>query len=288
VFELNGENLGSIAIFNGQAKNISKVDSLDLLAQAINSFGANSSTNKIPLCDRTYTQVVHQYNERYEVWTVGTTIITINYVCTTHTTTSTVLPFPCDGSGDKDAFVSYRISTYSYKEVANEYKEEDNLKTFTILASGSKIDPKKENKCFDVSKSAELTIFIQQGREGTRDLVGPNEVGHVFIGIKQDGIERYYGFYPETGANSAMVAIGKDYNSELRDNSKEMYHVSITKSVTGDQLNSIINYANNAPATYNVNSYACTDFGIAVGKLGGINLPVTKSSSFTFNAWEFR
>lgn len=31
------------------------------------------------------------------------------------------------------------------------------------------------------------------------------------------------------------------------------------------------------------NRYACTDFGIAVGKLGGINLPSTKASSFTFN-----
>ncbi|MFN7099384.1 MAG: hypothetical protein ACK4M4_03300 [Flavobacterium sp.] len=108
-------------------------------------------------------------------------------------------------------------------------------------------------------------------------------MGHVFIGLNQNGIERYYGFYPETGANTALVAVGKDYSSELKDNSKELYHVSITKTVSATQLNSIINYANNPPATYNVNSYACTDFGIAIGKLGGINLPSTKSSSFTFN-----
>ncbi|URC14405.1 hypothetical protein [Flavobacterium sp. B183] len=155
--------------------------------------------------------------------------------------------------------------------------------TINLIASGPKIDPKKENKCFDLSKSAELTIYIQQGKEGTRELVGPNEVGHVFIGIKQDGIVRCYGFYPETGANTAMVAVGKNYSSELRDNSKEIYHLSITKSISADQLNSIIKYANNPPSIYNVNSYACTDFGIAVGKLGGINLPSTKASSFTFN-----
>ncbi len=155
--------------------------------------------------------------------------------------------------------------------------------TINIVASGPKIDPKKENKCFDVSQTAELTIYIQQGKEGTRELVGPNEVGHVFIGLNQNGIERYYGFYPETGANTALVAVGKDYSSELKDNSKELYPVSITKTVSAKQLNSIINYANNPPATYNVNSYACTDFGIAIGKLGGINLPSTKSSSFTFN-----
>lgn len=154
--------------------------------------------------------------------------------------------------------------------------------TIKIIASGPKIDPKKENECFDMSQSAELTIYIQQGKEGTRELVGPNSVGHVFIGIKQNGIERYYGFYPETGANTAMVAVGKDYSSELRDNSKELYHVSITKSVSATQLRSIISYTNTPPATYNVNSYACTDFGIAVGKLGGIDLPATKASSWTF------
>ena len=79
-----------------------------------------------------------------------------------------------------------------------------------------------------------------------------------------------------------MVAVGKDYSSELRDNSKELYHVSITKSVSATQLRSIISYTNTPPATYNVNSYACTDFGIAVGKLGGIDLPATKASSWTF------
>lgn len=158
-----------------------------------------------------------------------------------------------------------------------------NVTTFNIIASGPKIDPKKENKCFDLTKSAELTIYVQQGKEGTRELIGPNEVGHVFIGIKQSDMERYYGFYPESGANSVLVGVGVNYVSELRDNSKELYHVSISKSITGDQLAAIVKYANNPPTTYNVNSYACTDFGIAVGKLGGINLPSTKASAITFN-----
>ncbi|MFH6935577.1 hypothetical protein [Flavobacterium sp. FlaQc-30] len=159
----------------------------------------------------------------------------------------------------------------------------NSLTAFTILASGPKIDPKKENKCFNLSKSAELTIYVQQGKEGTRELIGPNEVGHVFIGIRQDGIERYYGFYPESGANSALVGVGKNYVSELRDNSKEMYHVSISKLISSSQLSLIVNYANNPPGTYNVNSYACTDFGIVIGRLGGINLPSTKVSAITFS-----
>ncbi|MDF2514745.1 MAG: hypothetical protein K0R59_41 [Sphingobacterium sp.] len=154
--------------------------------------------------------------------------------------------------------------------------------SFNILASGPKIDPKTENKCFNVAEPAQLTVYVQEANEGTRDLVGSNEVGHVFVGIKQSGIERYYGFYPESGANSALVAVGKDYKAELRDNSSEMYHVSISKTVTASQLSAIITYANTPPTTYNVNSYACTDFGIAVGKLGGIDLPSTKVSNLVF------
>jgi hypothetical protein len=120
VFELNGENLGSVAVFNGNTKDISKDGSLAFLAQTINYFSVNSgATNKIPLCDNTYTQVVHQYNDRYEVWTVGTTIITINYVGTTHTTITTVLPYPCDGAVDREALIIQRIGTYSYKDGSN-------------------------------------------------------------------------------------------------------------------------------------------------------------------------
>lgn len=155
--------------------------------------------------------------------------------------------------------------------------------TFNIVDSGPKVDPKKENECFDTFQSAVLTIYVQQGKEGTRDLVGPNEVGHVFVGIKQGNIERYYGFYPKGGANSAMVAVGTDYTSEIRDNSETMYHVSISKTVSALQMSNIIAYANSPVGTYNVNNYACTDFGIAIGKMGGINLPSTKSTNLIFS-----
>lgn len=155
--------------------------------------------------------------------------------------------------------------------------------TISIPYSGPKIDPKLENKCFDINQSATLTIYVQQGNEGTRDLVGTNQVGHVFIGIKQGGIERLYGFYPKSSSNTAMVAVGKSYESELRSNGGELYHVSISATISSKQLTAIINYANSPPSIYNVNSYACTDFGIAIGKLGGINLPSTKSSSLVFH-----
>jgi hypothetical protein len=115
VFHLDGKNLGSVAVYNGRAKNISKNDKLDILTQAINSFSNKSAqTSKIPLCDKTYSQVVHQDTDRFQVWSVGTTIITIKYLGVVRTTTTTLLPYPCDGSGDRDAIILQRIGQYSH------------------------------------------------------------------------------------------------------------------------------------------------------------------------------
>lgn len=115
VFLLNGKNLGSVSIFSGIAKNISKNESLEILTLAIDSFSNNNTiTNKIPLCDKTYTQVVYQYTDRYDVWTVGNTIVAIQYKGTLQTITTALLSYPCDGSGDRDAVISQRIAQYSH------------------------------------------------------------------------------------------------------------------------------------------------------------------------------
>ena len=105
----------------------------------------------------------------------------------------------------------------------------------------------------------------------------------VVVGIEQNGIVRQIGFYPESGANSVMVGVGKDYDSELRDNYDYLYHVSISKDITANELTSIINYIENYPETYNVNDYACTDFAIEVGNLGGMELPSTTVNKVIFS-----
>lgn len=115
VYLLNGENLGSVAIFNGKARNISKNDRLNQLTTVINSFAATSvATNKIPLCDKSYTQVVYQDADKYEIWSVGSTIVALKYVGMVRTKTTTILPYPCDGSGDRDAIILQRIAQYTH------------------------------------------------------------------------------------------------------------------------------------------------------------------------------
>ncbi len=44
----------------------------------------------------------------------------------------------------------------------------------------------------------------------------------------------------------------------------------------------MVNYINNYPKTYNLNNYACADFGIAVAEKGGLKLPVKRSSDVWF------
>jgi hypothetical protein len=154
---------------------------------------------------------------------------------------------------------------------------------FVLDLLTKKVDPKEQLKCFNKALGATLTIYVQQPNENTEDIVGSNSVGHAFIGIEQNGIVRQLGFYPTQSSNSALVAVGTTYESEIRSNYDYLYHVSISKNISSTELNSIITYIENYPKNYNVNSYSCADFAITVGNKGGIPLKSTTVSSFTYS-----
>ncbi len=94
---------------------------------------------------------------------------------------------------------------------------------------------------------------------------------------------RQLGFYPESEANSALVAVGVNYKSELRENNDYLYHVSISQNISSGQLTSITNYIKNAPETYNVNNYACVDFAVNIANLGGMDLPSTTVTHYAYS-----
>jgi len=151
--------------------------------------------------------------------------------------------------------------------------------SITIPMNGPKIDPKKETKCFDKTQPATMTIYVQQPNENSRDMMGENSVGHCFVGITQGGVTRHFGFYPDSPAASVISS----QDSEIHENSGEMYHVSISKTVTASQLTNIINYINNYPPKYTLKSYNCTDFAIAVAGEGALNLPATTGTYSLFS-----
>ncbi|MFH7012711.1 hypothetical protein ACHRV5_12630 [Flavobacterium sp. FlaQc-52] len=126
-------------------------------------------------------------------------------------------------------------------------------------------------KCFDLSKGAELVIYVDQPIANSPDAYTMGgDVGHTFVAIQQGNIRRVVGYWPATSVDpitspTDTKAFGNDEN--------HYFDVSISTGINASQLANIINYATNtAPSTYNLNSYNCTDFGIAVGKLGGLNL----------------
>lgn len=159
----------------------------------------------------------------------------------------------------------------------------DGISSISIIIPSPVVNPRQETKCFTTSQGANLTIYVQEAKSGTRNKVGPAQVGHTFVGIEQNGITRYLGYYPQSTANSALVGVGVSYPGELHDNSGSPYDVSITSPVSSSQLASMIDYINNYPTTYNLNSYNCADFGIAVGNLGGMNLPATTTRVALFD-----
>lgn len=125
-------------------------------------------------------------------------------------------------------------------------------------------------KCFDSSKGGQLIIYVDQPKPNNSDAYTlEGDVGHTFIAIQQGDIRRVIGYWPTTSVNPVTSptdkkAFGNDEN--------HYFDVSVSTTINASQLGSIIGYCkNNVPATYNLNTYNCTDFGLAIGRLGGLN-----------------
>jgi len=127
----------------------------------------------------------------------------------------------------------------------------------------------EELECFDLNIPAQLTIYVEQSLEGSRQITA--NIGHAFVGIQQGGITRNVGFYPEAAAASLL----SKQDSKIKDNSNSPYHVSITINISPSQLTDVINYIKNYPQEYDLNNYNCVDFAIQTAGQGGLIIPST-------------
>ncbi|WP_426062382.1 hypothetical protein [Flavobacterium sp. DSP2-3-1] len=129
-------------------------------------------------------------------------------------------------------------------------------------------------KCFDLSKPAEVVIYVDQPIANNAKAWSGTDVGHTFIAIQQGNTRSVFGYwpsssvYPATGYSTDVMAFGNDENHH--------FDVSIAVVVDTSKLLNIIAYANNAPTQYDLDNYNCTDFALEVGKLAG--LPLSDSS----------
>lgn len=163
------------------------------------------------------------------------------------------------------SFGSGRVNTLN---IDLNYSETSSMHIDNFMLT-DKVNAKDETKCFDTTKPAELTIYVEQSIEGSRKLTA--NIGHTFVGIKQEGIVRNLGFYPD----SPRATLLANQDSEIHDNSGSKFHISITVSITASQLKKAIKAINGYPSKYDLNNYNCTDFGIEVAKKSGLDLPKT-------------
>ncbi len=128
--------------------------------------------------------------------------------------------------------------------------------------------------CIDTSLPAQLTIYVDQALANTDNAYWGSTAGHCFVGIKQNDNESILGFYPKDGPKD-----NGPNNSALGDDSEREFDVSITITMSQEELHSVLEYTYNYPNTYDLSDFNCTDFAIKIAALGGLKLPDT------YKAW---
>lgn len=141
--------------------------------------------------------------------------------------------------------------------------------------------PISNNKCFfstlDLNKGATLTIYVDEPKPGTGEVVKWINVGHTFIGITQGENQYTYGFYPNV---PGIRTIGNgNFPSVLGKDNEHIFSVSISAEVTPEQLQKIIELSQKSyTRQYNLSYSNCTDFAISVANLANITLPYCKGT----------
>jgi len=131
-------------------------------------------------------------------------------------------------------------------------------------------DIKLHMKCFDPTKPAKFTIFVDQPVNNGSQYISVNGVGHSFFSIEQNGIIRTVGFYPEGTASP----LAPSDPSQLKDNAGKPWDVSVSFGVSADELNGLLNYINNqTPAIYHLNNFNCTNWVVSATAVMYVNLP---------------
>ncbi len=132
-------------------------------------------------------------------------------------------------------------------------------------------DIKDYLKCFDMSQPAVFTLYVDQPAPNSNASHVGTDVGHTFISIRQGGIRRVLGF---NVTESLYPPITKSCPGSFTNDSGHQFDVSISLNINSTQLTNLINYTlANSTATYNLDTFNCTDFGMNAIKLTGITLP---------------
>lgn len=126
-------------------------------------------------------------------------------------------------------------------------------------------------ECFNFTQSATITIFVSQPIPNNPATHDGGVIGHTFVSIQQNGNTSVFGFYPST--DNIYPLFNETDPSAMGNDSNDYYDVSLSVTVSGSSLQQIVNYSINYPNTYDLDNFNCSDFGINVGNIAGMNLP---------------
>ncbi len=147
------------------------------------------------------------------------------------------------------------------------------------------IDIKKYLNCFgtvpDNGATCAITISTDIPMDGHPEQIfdwTKGNPGHAFIELYKAGangslISQNFGLYPSIGF---LALTGLDIPSKMVDNAGHEYNARYTISVTPSQFQAAINTANNIGTQgYNIATFNCTDFALAIFNAagGGLTIP---------------
>jgi hypothetical protein len=134
-------------------------------------------------------------------------------------------------------------------------------------------------RCLKSGRPATLTIYVDQPKAGSTAPVYGTDVGHSWLSISQTiggtTYTRVFGYYPENGASPMEPS---DAGVLVNDSGHE-YDVSLSFPISAMDVTQILSYVNyKLPATYDLNSFNCTDFVVDACRAAGFTLPENSNS----------
>lgn len=92
------------------------------------------------------------------------------------------------------------------------------------------------------------------------------ETGHVFLILQKisgiDTISKVFGFYPKRGL---PVLFFKKITSQIKDNSKRVYDVDVTKELSAVEFDTVLTRCIvNAQQVYHINKFNCYDYAVGI------------------------
>ncbi|PWT79126.1 MAG: hypothetical protein C5B59_00345 [Bacteroidetes bacterium] len=140
---------------------------------------------------------------------------------------------------------------------------------------------------FNDHKPAEnyaLIIAVKQPLPGKRKpFTGIGNVGHVFVILikynsDQTVVSRSFGFYPEKNSSFVATPIHPGSRSVFKDDALHDWDELAGKFISRKRFEKILRLLGAyEKKPYNLNQNNCSDFGLSVAAIGGIDIPFTNS-----------